>query len=228
VNWLRTSSRSSMWLRTRRESIRAGHERVLRAASPMRNFSGRRIRKCRLADYLPKLERVPIDRGSGAYRDKVEAHPRHRPLFHRAVVQPRHAHAHVAEADRAANSPSGPRTPRWFAKLHRLRVSLAVLYRARSGRFRRNRRRVYDHYRPLGLEIPSRQSTGAPSLSGKTRFRRWVFCRGVVPRARAIPTHCVAPTGNRQDHSGEEAARFGSPGRRRRARRYLTHKPSAA
>jgi len=68
----------------------------------MRNFFWESDQKCRLADYLPKLERVTYESRLGSYRDKVE---RIRALsrwligkwFNLGMVQ-----AHVAEADRAA------------------------------------------------------------------------------------------------------------------------------
>src|SRR6266481_4641113 len=52
--------------------IRAGHERVLRARFADAQFFWRSDQKCRLADYLPKLERVTYESRLGSYRDKVE------------------------------------------------------------------------------------------------------------------------------------------------------------
>jgi glycyl-tRNA synthetase beta chain len=82
--------------------IRAGHERVLRARFADAQFFWQADQKCRLADYLPKLERVTYESRLGSYRDKVE---RIRTIarwfteqwFNLGMVQ-----AHVAEADRAA------------------------------------------------------------------------------------------------------------------------------
>src|SRR5713101_7153956 len=82
--------------------IRAGHERVLRARFADAQFFWHADQKCRLADYLPKLERVSYESRLGSYRDKVE---RIRAIarwfteqwFNLGMLQ-----AHVAEADRAA------------------------------------------------------------------------------------------------------------------------------
>jgi len=52
--------------------IRAGHERVLRARFADAQFFWQSDQKCRLADYLPKLERVIYESRLGSYRDKVE------------------------------------------------------------------------------------------------------------------------------------------------------------
>src|SRR5207248_266158 len=50
--------------------IRAGHERVLRARFADAQFFWQSDQKCRLADYLPKLERVTYESRLGSYRDK--------------------------------------------------------------------------------------------------------------------------------------------------------------
>src|SRR5580704_15074564 len=52
--------------------VRAGHERVLRARFADAQFFWQSDQKCRLADYLPKLERVTYESRLGSYRDKVE------------------------------------------------------------------------------------------------------------------------------------------------------------
>ncbi len=82
--------------------VRAGHERVLRARLADAQFFWESDQKCRLADYLPKLERVTYESRLGSYRDKVErvraiARWLSEQWFNRGLMQ-----AHVAEADRAA------------------------------------------------------------------------------------------------------------------------------
>src|SRR5258708_729571 len=85
--------------------VRAGHERVLKARFADAQFFWESDQKCRLADYLPKLERVTYESRLGSYRDKVE---RIRSLsrwlaeqwFNLAMVQP-----HVPETDPAAELP---------------------------------------------------------------------------------------------------------------------------
>ena len=82
--------------------VRAGHERVLRARLADAQFFWESDQKCRLADYLPKLERVTYESRLGSYRDKVEriraiARWLSEQWFNSGLMQ-----AHVAEADRAA------------------------------------------------------------------------------------------------------------------------------
>src|SRR5712664_1339412 len=82
--------------------VRAGHERVLRARFADAQFFWQSDQKCRLADYLPKLERVTYESRLGSYRDKVEriraiARWLTEQWFNLGMLQ-----AHVAEADRAA------------------------------------------------------------------------------------------------------------------------------
>src|SRR5713226_5761615 len=82
--------------------IRMGHERVLRARFADAQFFWQSDQKCRLADYLPKLERVTYESRLGSYRDKVEriraiARWLTEQWFNLGMLL-----AHVAEADRAA------------------------------------------------------------------------------------------------------------------------------
>jgi len=82
--------------------VREGHEKVLKARFADAQFFWESDQKCRLADYLPKLERVTYESRLGSYRDKVE---RMRTLarwlcdqwFNLGMAQ-----AHVSDADRAA------------------------------------------------------------------------------------------------------------------------------
>jgi len=68
---LRTSSRSSMSLRIQGNHPPATNVSFVRA-SPMHQFFWQADQRCRLADYLPKLERVTYESRLGSYRDKVE------------------------------------------------------------------------------------------------------------------------------------------------------------
>src|SRR5271154_5512466 len=52
--------------------VRAGHERVLRARFADAQFFWPADQKCRLADYLPKLDKVTYESRLGSYLDKVE------------------------------------------------------------------------------------------------------------------------------------------------------------
>src|SRR5258706_14782563 len=82
--------------------IRAGHERVLRARFADAQFFWQADQKCRLADYLPKLERVTYESRLGSYRDKVERIRAIARWFTEQWFNLGMLHAHVAEADRAA------------------------------------------------------------------------------------------------------------------------------
>jgi len=80
---------------------RVGHEKVLRARFADAQFFWESDQKCRLADYLPKLERVTYESRLGSYKDKVE---RMRAIARWLAEQWFNlglAQAHVAEADRA-------------------------------------------------------------------------------------------------------------------------------
>ena len=71
-------------------------------ASPMPSFSGPPTRKCRLADYLPRLAKVAYESRLGSYADKVErvrsiARWLMEQWFNLGIAQ-----AHIADADRAA------------------------------------------------------------------------------------------------------------------------------
>src|ERR1700719_512605 len=52
--------------------VRDGHERVLKARFADAQFFWESDQQCRLADYLPQLERVTYESRLGSYRDKVE------------------------------------------------------------------------------------------------------------------------------------------------------------
>jgi glycyl-tRNA synthetase beta chain len=83
-------------------SVRAGHERVLRARFADARFFWEADQKCRLADYLPRLGQVTFQVKLGSYGEKVE---RVRALARWLAEQwfARGIHeAKVADADRAA------------------------------------------------------------------------------------------------------------------------------
>jgi len=100
-NWLRIS-----WRHQCGEGLQgidsAGHERVLRARFADAQFFWQADQKCRLADYLPKLERVTYESRLGSYRDKVERIRTIARWFTEQWFNLGMVHAHVAEADRAA------------------------------------------------------------------------------------------------------------------------------
>src|SRR5229473_2830868 len=133
--------------------IRAGHERVLRARFADAQFFWHADQKCRLADYLPKLERVTYESRLGSYRDKVE---RIRAIarwfteqwFNLGMLQ-----AHVAEADRAAELAKCDLATEMVREFTELQGIVGGLYARAQGESDEIADAVYDHYRPVSLSL---------------------------------------------------------------------------
>ena len=169
--------------------VRAGHERVLRARLADGQFFWEADQKCRLADYLPKLERVTYESRLGSYRDKVE---RIRAIgrwlaeqwFNNGLIQ-----AHVAEADRAAELSKcdlGTEMVREFTELQGI---VGGLYARAQGEQDDVADAIYDHYRPVGLDDPiPRNLTGcAVALADKLDSISGCFAVGLVPTGSSDP-----------------------------------------
>src|SRR5260221_4462597 len=113
--------------------VKAGHERVLRARFADAQFFWQTDQKCRLADYLPKLERVSYESRLGSYRDKVE---RVRTIsrwlteqwFNSGILR-----AHVAEADRAAELAKCDLATEMLREFTELQVLVGGLYACAQG-----------------------------------------------------------------------------------------------
>ena len=169
--------------------IRAGHERVLRARFADAQFFWQSDQKCRLADYLPKLERVTYESRLGSYRDKVE---RIRGLacwcteqwFNLGML-----HAHVAEADRAAELAKCDLATEMVREFTELQGIVGGLYARAQGESDEIADAVYDHYRPVGLEDPiPRNLTGcAVALADKLDSVVGCFAVGIVPTGSSDP-----------------------------------------
>jgi glycyl-tRNA synthetase beta chain len=169
--------------------IRAGHERVLRARFADAQFFWRSDQKCRLADYLPKLERVTYESRLGSYRDKVErvraiARWLTEQWFNLGMLQ-----AHVAEADRAAELAKCDLATEMVREFTELQGIVGGLYARAQGEPDEVADAVYDHYRPVGLEDPiPRNLTGcAVSLADKLDSVVGCFAVGVVPTGSSDP-----------------------------------------
>jgi len=157
VNWRRTSSRSSMWLRTRRESSAPATNASFARASPMRQFFWQADQKCRLGRLLAEARTRHLRIAARELSRQGRTHPRHRPLVHassgsisacstptsrkltaRRTRQVRPRHEMVREFHRATG--------------HRRRA-----LRARSGRIpTKSPTPSTITNRPVGLEDPSR------------------------------------------------------------------------
>jgi glycyl-tRNA synthetase beta chain len=169
--------------------VRAGHERVLRARLADAQFFWESDQKCRLADYLPKLERVTYESRLGSYRDKVErvraiARWLTEQWFNRGLLQ-----AHVAEADRAAELCKCDLATEMVREFTELQGIVGGLYARAQGESDDVADAIYDHYRPVGLDDPiPRNLTGcAVALGDKLDSIVGCFAVGLVPTGSSDP-----------------------------------------
>ncbi|MGB8474563.1 MAG: glycine--tRNA ligase subunit beta [Candidatus Acidiferrum sp.] len=169
--------------------VRAGHERVLRARLADAQFFWESDQKCRLADYLPKLERVTYESRLGSYRDKVErvraiARWLAEQWFSAGLIQ-----AHVAEADRAAELSKCDLATEMVREFTELQGVVGGLYARAQGEPDDVADAIYDHYRPVGLEDPiPRNLTGcAVALADKLDSITGCFAVGLVPTGSSDP-----------------------------------------
>jgi glycyl-tRNA synthetase beta chain len=169
--------------------IRIGHERVLRARFADAQFFWEADQKCRLADYLPKLERVTYESRLGSYRDKVErvraiARWLAEQWFNLGMLR-----AHVAEADRAAELAKCDLATEMVREFTELQGIVGGLYARAQGEPDEVADAIYDHYRPVGLEDPiPRNLTGcAVALADKFDSVVGGFAVGVVPTGSSDP-----------------------------------------
>ncbi len=168
---------------------RGGHERVLRARFADARFFWEADQKCRLADYLPKLERVTYESRLGSYRDKVErvraiARWLAEQWFNLGLVQ-----AHVAEADRAAELAKCDLATEMVREFTELQGVVGGLYAKAQGEPEEVADAIYDHYRPVGLDDPTpRNLTGcAVAIADKLDSVVGCFAAGVVPSGSSDP-----------------------------------------
>jgi len=177
--------------------VRAGHERVLRARLADAQFFWESDQKCRLADYLPKLERVTYESRLGSYRDKVEriraiARWLSEQWFSRGMVQ-----AHVAGADRAAELSKCDLATEMVREFTELQGIVGGLYaRAQqldSGLPEATRfaiaDAVYDHYKPESTDddVPRSIEGAVLSIGDKADTIAGMFALGLVPSGSKDP-----------------------------------------
>jgi glycyl-tRNA synthetase beta chain len=168
---------------------RVGHEKVLRARFADAQFFWHSEQKCRLADYLPKLERVTYESRLGSYRDKVErvraiARWLAEQWFNLGLAQ-----AHVAEADRAAELAKCDLATEMVREFTELQGVVGGLYAQAQGEPEEVAEAIYDHYRPVGLDDPvPRNLTGcAVAIADKLDSIAGCFAVGVVPSGSSDP-----------------------------------------
>ena len=169
--------------------IQAGHERVLRARFADARFFWESDQKCRLADYLPKLERVTYESHLGSYRDKVErirdiARWVSEQWFNLGMHQ-----AHVAEADRAAELAKCDLVTEMVREFPELQGVVGGLYSRAQGESEEVADAVYDHYRPMGLDDPIPRNLTGCAVAFADKLDSVVGCLavGIVPTGSSDP-----------------------------------------
>jgi len=169
--------------------VRAGHERVLRARFADARFFWESDQKCRLADILPKLQKVTYESRLGSYFDKVEriraiARWLSEQWYNLGLVQ-----SHVADADRAAELAKCDLATEMVREFTELQGIVGGLYARAQGEPHPVADAIYDHYRPVGLEDPiPRNLTGcAVALADKFDSIVACFSVGVVPTGSSDP-----------------------------------------
>ena len=169
--------------------IRAGHERVLRARFADAQFFWQVDQKCRLADYLPKLERVTYESRLGSYRDKVERIRTIARWFAEQWFNLGMVRAHVAEADRAAELAKCDLATEMVREFTELQGIVGGLYARAQGESDEIADAVYDHYRPVALEdsIPRNLTGCAVALADKLDSVVGCFALGLVPTGSSDP-----------------------------------------
>ncbi len=169
--------------------VRTGHETVLRARFADARFFWESDQKCRLADILPKLQKVTYESRLGSYFDKVErvratARWLTEQWYNLGVMQ-----AHVGEADRAAELAKCDLATEMVREFTELQGIVGGLYAKAQGESEEVADAVYDHYRPVGLDDPiPRNLTGcAVALADKLDSVVGCFSVGAVPTGSSDP-----------------------------------------
>ncbi len=169
--------------------IRAGHERVLRARFADARFFWETDQKCRLADYLPKLDAVTYQENLGSYGDKVERMRQLARWLSEQWFAGGISHASVAVADRAAELSKCDLVTEMVREFAELQGIVGGLYAKAQGEPEEVAWAVYDHYKPSGLEdsIPRNIAGQAVALADKFDSLVGCFAVGLVPSGSSDP-----------------------------------------
>ena len=169
--------------------IRAGHERVLRARFADARFFWESDQKVRLADILPKLEKITYESRLGSYHAKVErmsaiARWLTEQWYNLGMVQ-----AHVADADRAAELAKCDLATEMVREFTELQGIVGGLYARAQGEPDVIADAVYDHYRPVGLDDPIPRNIIGCAVALADKFDSIVGCFtvGVIPTGSSDP-----------------------------------------
>jgi glycyl-tRNA synthetase beta chain len=169
--------------------IRAGHERVLRARFADARFFWEADQKCRLADYLPKLNVVTYQAKLGSYGDKVD---RVRTLarwiaeqwFAGGILQ-----ASVGAVDRAGELAKCDLVTDMVREFTELQGVVGGLYAKSQGEPEEVAWAIYDQYKPAGLDdsIPRNLTGQALALADKMDSLVGCFAVGLTPSGSSDP-----------------------------------------
>jgi glycyl-tRNA synthetase beta chain len=169
--------------------VRAGHERVLRARFADARFFWESDQKCRLADILPKLQKITYESRLGSYFDKVEriraiARWLSEQWYNLGMVQ-----SHVADADRAAELAKCDLATEMVREFSELQGVVGGLYAKAQGEPDSVADAVYDHYRPVGLDDPIPRNLTGCAVALADKFDSIVGCLsvGMVPTGSSDP-----------------------------------------
>ncbi len=170
-------------------AIRAGHERVLRARFADAKFFWESDQKCRLADYLPKLNGVTFQVKLGSYGQKIE---RVRALARWLAEQWFAAGIHEASVggvDRAAELAKCDLVTEMVREFPELQGVVGGLYAKAQGEPEEVSWAVYDQYLPPGLdgEIPRNLTGCALSFADKLDSLVGCFAVGLLPTGSSDP-----------------------------------------
>jgi glycyl-tRNA synthetase beta chain len=169
--------------------VRAGHEKVLRARFADARFFWESDQKTKLADILPKLQKVTYESRLGSYFDKVERVRAIARWLAEGWYNLGSMQAHVAEADRAAELAKCDLATEMVREFTELQGVVGGLYAKAQGEPEEVADAVYDHYRPVGLDDPiPRNLTGcAVALADKIDSIVGCFSVGLVPTGSSDP-----------------------------------------
>ncbi len=175
--------------RDRAGLIRQGHERVLRSRFADARFFWETDQKCRLADYLPKLDTVTFESRVGSYGDKVKRMCANAKWLAQRLFESGVHEADVAASVRAAELCKCDLVTEMVREFTELQGVVGGLYAQAQDEGEEVARAVYDHYRPAGPddELPRNLAGCIASIADKLDSLCACFAVGVVPSGSSDP-----------------------------------------
>jgi glycyl-tRNA synthetase beta chain len=165
------------------DTVRAGHERVLRARFADARFFWDTDQKCRLADYAPRLAGVTYESRLGSYLDKVERVRRLSSWIAEQWFNSGIPEADVPAADRAAELAKCDLVTEMVRELPELEGVVGGLYAAEQGEPEEVAWAIYDQYRPAGIDdsIPRNLAGCALAMADRLDSLAGCFAVGLIP-----------------------------------------------